>query len=270
MSEPEQRSRGGRLGAAVRARKWLVGLVLAAIAAAVTGLITNGINSGVHHVRGTFEKTAAPVGVTLDQMIDIRRPSNFGSAHYVFTRPIKAIPFPTRGDLRYIAAWDAWARQYGGLDADRTFVRIIVEGNSELPVVLTGLTVDVTRRARPPKGVHVVPFGGGPLGVRYFDVDLDARPAKVTSVPAEFTNQAAIDFPYRVSQTEPEVLNIAAYTTDCDCSWRAVLHWIYQHKSGVTVIDDHGRPFRTVSGSRSTQYLVSHGRFVKDSTGSPD
>ena len=67
------------------------------------------------------------------------------------TRPIKAIPFPTGGDLRYIAAWDAWARQYGGLDADRTFVRIIVEGNSELPVVLTGLTVDVTRRARPPE-----------------------------------------------------------------------------------------------------------------------
>jgi hypothetical protein len=82
-------------------------------------------------------------------------------------------------------------------------------------------------------------------------------------VPAEFTKEPAIDFPYTLSQTDPEVLNIAASTVNCDCSWRARLHWIYQGKPGVTVIDAHGLPFRTVSGSRSTTYYVSDGRFVK-------
>jgi hypothetical protein len=258
MSEPDQSSRGARLGAFVRARKWLVGIVVAGIAAAITGLIASGITSGVHRVGRKFEKTVAPV-----QVIGIQRPAKLGSAHYVFSKPISSIPFPTKGDLRYIPAWDAWAHSHGGLDADRSVVRVLVEGNSDLPVVLTDVTVDVTRRAAPPKGVYVVPFGGGPLGVRYFDVNLDSDPPVVQSVKAEFTKEPAIDFPYRVSQTDPEVLNIAASTAKCDCSWRALLHWVYKGKSDVTVIDDHGRPFRTVSGSRSTTYLVSNGRFVK-------
>ncbi len=263
MPKPGQRSRGERLGAFVRARKWLVSLVLGGVAAAVTGIIASGITSGVHRVSGKFEKTPSPLSATLDRVFTIQRPAKLGSAHYVFTRPIGSIPFPKKGDLRYIPAWDAWAHAHGGLDADRSVVRVIVEGKTALPVVLTGLTVDVTRRAAPPKGVYVVPFGGGPLGVRYFDVNLDRDPPVVRSVPAEFTNEPAINFPYRLSQTDPEVLNIAASTTKCACSWRARLHWIYQGKPGVTVIDDHGRAFRTVSGSGSTTYYVSDGRFVK-------
>ena len=258
MSEPDQSSRGARLGAFVRARKWLVGIVLAGIAAAVTGLVASGITSGVHRVSRKFEKTPPPVS-----LVRIQRPAKLGSAHYVFTRPIDSIPFPKTGDLRYIAAWDAWAHNHGGLDADRSVVRVLVEGNSDVPVVLTGVTVDVTRRAAPPKGTYLVPFGGGPLGVRYFAVNLDSDPPVVRSVKAEFAHQPAIDFPYTVSQTDPEPLNIAASTANCDCSWRALLHWVYRGKSHVTVIDDHGRPFRTVSGSRSTMYIVSDGRFVK-------
>jgi hypothetical protein len=263
MSEPDQRSRGARLGAFVRARKWLVGLVLGGITAAVTGIIASGITSGVHSISQKLDKKPPPVGATLDRLIQIQRPAKLTPAHYVFTRPISSITFPTKGDLRYTPAWDAWAHRHGGLDADLSVVRVIVEGNTTLPVVLTGLTVDVSRRGAPPKGVHVVAFGGGPLGVRYFDVNLDSDPPVVRSVKPEFTNEPAIDFPYRVSQTEPEVLNIAASTAKCDCSWRALLHWIYRGKSGVTVIDDHGRPFRTVSGSRSTTYIVSDGHFVK-------
>jgi hypothetical protein len=263
MSEQDQRSRGQRLGAFVRTRRWLVGLVLAGIATAVTGIVASGITSGVDRVGRKFQKTPAPIGVTLDRLVEIQRPAELGSGHYVFRRPISSIPFPTKGDLRYIPAWDAWAHRNGGLDADHSAVRVIVEGNTALPVILTGLTVDVTRRAAPPKGVHVAPFGGGPLGVRYFDVNLDAEPPMVQAVEGEFSNEPAINFPYRVSQTEPEVLNIAASTTKCDCSWRALLHWVYRGKSGTTVIDDHGRPFRTVSGSRSTTYIVSDRHFVK-------
>jgi hypothetical protein len=127
MPEPDQRSRGARLGAFVRARKWLVGLVLGGIAAAVTGIIASGITSGVHRVSQKFEKKPPPVGFTLDRLIEIQRPAKLGSAHYVFTRPISSITFPTKGDLRYIPAWDAWAHRQGGLDADRSVVQVIVE-----------------------------------------------------------------------------------------------------------------------------------------------
>jgi hypothetical protein len=265
VADSDQASRRERFGAFVRARKWLVGLVLGGIAAAVTGIIASGITSGVHRVTRQFEKTPAPVSVTRDRFFKIQRPHNLETAHYVFTRPISAIPFPTKGDLRYIAAWDAWAYQNGGLDADRTVVQVIVEGNTARPVILTGLTVDITRRVPPPKGTFVAAFGGAPFFIRHFAVDLDARPPTVTSVAAapEVGGKPAIEFPHTVSQAKPEALHIAAFTMKCDCSWKARLHWIYRGKSGTTVIDDNGRPFRTVSGSRSTKYFASDGHFVK-------
>src|SRR6478672_8738617 len=113
MPESGKRSRGERLGAFVRARKWLFGLVLAGVAAAITGLIASGITSGVHRVKREFEKTPSPISATLDRLFTIERPAKLGSAHYVFTQPIRSIPFPTKGDLRYIPAWDAWAHAHG-------------------------------------------------------------------------------------------------------------------------------------------------------------
>ncbi len=265
MPGADPKSRGMRriLESGTRAQRWLVGLVLAGVAAAVTGYVTSAITSGVDRVQGSLKKARSPIALTVDRSIQVRRSSKLGFAHYVFTRPIASIPYPTSGDLRYIPAWDAWARRQGGLDADSTGIQVVIEGTTQFPVVLTGLTVDITRRALPPKGAFVVPFGGGPLGVRYFAVNLDANPPAVTSVPAEFSNDPAIDFPYRVSQAEPEVLNIVAHTQKCDCEWRALLHWVYHGKSDVTMIDNGGRPFRTVSSSRSALYYANHGRFTR-------
>ena len=59
----------------------------------------------------------------------------------------------------------------------------------------------------------------------------------MTSVKAEFGSDPAIDFPYRVSQTDPEVLNIAASTSKCDCSWRARLHWVCEGLLGYLPLD---------------------------------
>lgn len=248
--EQEQSPRVGRfVRSGTRAKKWLFGLLLAGVAAAITSYVTGGITWGVDHVRGVVEEEPAPVGVTVTH--SARR----GSGHWVLAGPlssVRSLPLPT-GDRGDIEVWDAWAKQHGGVDGDMSAVEVVIEGATPYPVVLMGLTVDVVKRS-PPSGVHVVPFGGGPVGVRYFEVDLDKSPPTIASLPAEFDSTPAIDFPYRVSQTEPEVLQIRAYTLDCDCSWRANLQWVYHGKSGTTVVDDDGTPFRTVSGSGLAEY----------------
>jgi hypothetical protein len=236
-----------------KARKWLIGIVVAAVAAVLTSYVTGGITAGVDRVRGSFDEEPAPLGVT------VTRSPKYGSGHWVFAQPIKAvkaIPLPT-GDLGALDTWDAWAHGHGGMDSSTTGVEVVVEGATQFPVVLTGLTAEVVERAPPPRGVHVVPFGGGALHPRHFSVDLDASPPLVESVaaPPELENAPPpVDFPYRVSGTDPEVFLIFARASKCDCTWRANLEWVYQGKKGATVIDDAGQPFRTVSPSRSVIY----------------
>lgn len=236
-----------------RARKWLIGLVLAGVAAVITSYVASGIRSGVDHANSLVKHQPSPVVAT------VTRSANKGAGHWYFAGPasaVKAIPLPT-GNLASLETWDAWARAHGGVDADMTAVQVVLEGATPYPVILTGLTVDVIHRAAPSrKGVHYMVTGGGPVGVRYFEVILDKRPPTVRSIPAEFKpRKPAIDFPYKVSETDPEVLDIRAYALKCDCTWRANLQWIYHGKHGSTVIDDDGRPFRTVAGPSAIQYF---------------
>ena len=260
LSEENKQSSGvrGVFESGTRARKWLLGLVIAGVAAALTSYVTGGVTSGVDRVRGLVEDEPAPVGVTVTDS------GAHGSGHWVFTDSIssvKSLPLPT-GDLGHLEVWDAWARQHGGMDGDMTAIEVVVEGTTPYPVVLRGLTVDVVDRAPPPRGVHVVPFGGGALEGRHLQVDLDQSPPNVAAVPAppEIGDRPAITFPYRVSQTDPEVLLIMATTSECDCSWRGTLEWTYHGKNGTTVIDDDGKPFRTVAGSKSVQYYPEFDR----------
>jgi len=250
--------------ARTRATKWVLGLLLAGLAAAVTSYATGAIRSGVDAARDLFEEEAPPVGITLSQGIQAGREAKLGSAHWLFTRPINALPYPNSGDLTQIPAWDAWARQHGGIEADKTGVEVVIEGKTQYPVVLTALTVEVVRRDPPPKAILVAPFGGGPVGDRHFQVNLDASPPTVEALPDEFNPVPAVDFPYQVSQTDPEVFLIVAHALKCDCSWRARLHWVYHGQTGSTVIDQDGQPFRTASAAGKTAtYLAQNGRFEK-------
>jgi hypothetical protein len=261
VADDDQPSGGVRrvFESGTKARKWLLGLVLAGVAAAITSYVTGGITSGVDRVRGSFEEDPAPLGVT------VTRSAKYGSGHWVFRQPlgvVKAIPL-SDGDLGDLGVWDAWAHANGGMDSSTTAVEIVVEGATQYPVVLTGLTAEVIERAPPPKGVHVVPFGGGGLSPRYFSVDLDESPPTVESVSAAEELESAppaVNFPYRVSATDPEVFLVFASTRKCDCSWRASLEWVYQGKKGTTVIDDAGQPFRTVSPSKSVDYVPKFDR----------
>jgi hypothetical protein len=56
-----------------------------------------------------------------------------------------------------------------------------------------------------------------------------------------------VEFPYRVSAADPEVLLVTATTQTYDCDWYLELDWSSQGRTGTVRIDDHGRPFRTTS-----------------------
>ena len=65
-----------------KARKWLLGLVLAGVAAAITSYVTGGITSGVDRVKGSFEEDPAPLAVT------VTHSAKNGSGHWVLPGPM--------------------------------------------------------------------------------------------------------------------------------------------------------------------------------------
>ncbi|MGW1744199.1 helix-turn-helix domain-containing protein [Streptomyces sp. NPDC002092] len=146
----------------------------------------------------------------------------------------------------------AWAATQGAVHGRQTMVQISVQGKSSTAVVLNALRVRVVGRGTPLKGTtyDMAQGCGGGLGPRYFDVNLDInRPiARAVSGADDRGDPApAVQFPYRVSAQDPEVLLVTATTQTYDCSWYLELDWSSQGRTGTVRIDDHGRPFRTSS-----------------------
>ncbi|MBC3842231.1 hypothetical protein GXW82_24665 [Streptacidiphilus sp. 4-A2] len=92
--------------------------------------------------------------------------------------------------------------------------------------------------SRPPSGSTSTRPPLGPAGPR--------RPGG----PAD----PATDFPYSVSATDPQVLDIDATTVGRDVSWYLELSWSCGPQQGLLRIDDHGRPFRTAGMRGAPMY----------------
>ena len=95
---------------------------------------------------------------------------------------------------------------------------------------------------------------GGEFNVRRYTVNLDQdRPVALPDpgVPTSFT----------VSQKDPEVFEITASTSKCDCMWELLVPWTAEGEKGVVIIDDNGTPFHTVPsrGYPQKSWTLSNG-----------
>ncbi|GAB7103265.1 hypothetical protein JCM4814A_15790 [Streptomyces phaeofaciens JCM 4814] len=167
---------------------------------------------------------------------------------YVIAKPPQQVPPPPAP-----ADAEAWAVSQQAVHGRTTDLRISVQGRGSAAVVLEALHVRVVGRTTPAvrRGIAYSTYEGcgAPLVPRHFSVDLDARRTLARSVPGDDPDgpNTAVDFPYQVSLTEPEVLLVSARTESCTCDWYLELDWSSQGRTGTVRIDDHGRPFRTTS-----------------------
>ncbi|MGW1783440.1 helix-turn-helix domain-containing protein [Streptomyces sp. NPDC002143] len=165
---------------------------------------------------------------------------------YVIAKPPQQVPPPP-------APQDAaaWAASLEAVHGRTTHVRISVQGRGSAAVVLEALHVRVVNRTTPAarRGIAYSMYEGcGAILIpRHFSVNLDAHRPLARSIPGNDPERPdpAVDFPYRVSLQEPEVLLLSARTESCTCDWYLDLDWSSQGRTGTVRIDDHGRPFRT-------------------------
>lgn len=189
---------------------------------------------------------AKPTGLPLTWSAD-SQVWDTGCGHdYVIDKPPAQVPPPP-------AQQDAgaWAALQGAVQGRQTTVRISVQGRSSTAVVLEALRVRVVSRGNPAVGsAYSMDQGcGSELTPRRFTVNLDVdRPIarSVDGADSEHTIPA-VNFPYRVSAEDPEVLLVDATTQNYDARWYLELAWSSQGRTGTIRIDDHGRPFQTTS-----------------------
>ncbi|MFB7586120.1 helix-turn-helix domain-containing protein [Streptomyces sp. NPDC056169] len=159
--------------------------------------------------------------------------------HYLIDRPPARVgPPPVEQDA------PAWVAASGAVPAGEQYVTLTLQGSGKETVVLDSLTVR-TADKRAPLTWNDYAMGypgvgcGAAVPTRSFTVALDAtRPAVVPEAGQP-------DFPFKVSESAPEVFYVKADASAYDVSWYLELTWSSGSRHGTLKIDNKGRPFRT-------------------------
>ncbi|MGW6916364.1 helix-turn-helix domain-containing protein [Kitasatospora sp. NPDC054939] len=147
------------------------------------------------------------------------------------------------------AAIGSWAAAQQAVPGGHLRLQLTAQGAGATPVVLHAAYVHVVSTQPAPRWNAYTPGSGcgGQLTPAAFAVDLDAPAPRAVPVPAQEGNVkgATSDFPYRVSDTDPQVFQVDAATRAQDVSWYLDVVWSSGDRQGTLKVDDHGRPFRT-------------------------
>ncbi|MFF4505433.1 helix-turn-helix domain-containing protein [Streptomyces sp. NPDC001401] len=155
-----------------------------------------------------------------------------------------------------------WAAAYGAVSSGQQEVALTVQGTGAETVVLEALHVRVLSVSAPPAwNNYAMGSGcGGGVETKSFDVDLDQ------GSPAVTVKGGQRDFPYKVSESDPEVFYVVAHTKAHDIRWDLTLDWSSGSRRGTVHIDNAGTPFRTSSnvGRPSYVYPLGGSEWIKE------
>jgi plasmid maintenance system antidote protein VapI len=148
-----------------------------------------------------------------------------------------------------------WAAANSAVSAGEQRVALTVQGTGPETVVLESLHVNVVASGEPlPWNVYAMGDGcGGPVDIKSFDIDLDK------GSPSVGVTGGQRDFPYSVSESDPEVFYVVAHTTAHDVRWQLTMDWSSGKRSGTMRIDDDGTPFRTSAETGRPHYVYPLG-----------
>lgn len=251
---------------------WVAGVAGTVVAAVLAGIATGwlnkipGVNPDTSPTVASSSSAAEPgEPFTTNVTIDV----DDCSTNWYVPKAAPDIDFPRPtpkqdgviGD--YGSGWDTFSAADDGIPASPSSVFLSVQGKTSTAVVLNRLEIRIVQRRPAPVGTILDNPCGGEFIYRWLAVDLDQNPPKVAArldkvvieadPPTLPQNRQPIRFPYKVSSTDPEVFKITAETVKCDCEWIAVLSWQSAGRNGTKIINNLGKPFRTV-GRANARY----------------
>ncbi|MFJ8107209.1 helix-turn-helix domain-containing protein [Streptomyces sp. NPDC096132] len=170
--------------------------------------------------------------------------------HVLINRePDQVPPPPNEPDAR------GWITALGGVTAGQQMLALTVQGTGKATVVIEDLHVRVVDKSAPLawNDYQMHDGCGGGVDTRAFDVNLDNRQ------PTVDPRSGQRDFPYKVSESDPEVYYIFANARSYNVSWYLELEWSSGDRHGMLRVDDKGNPFRTSGNVGRPAYLYPNG-----------
>lgn len=170
-----------------------------------------------------------------------------GLPYLVDRSPAEVPPPPAEQDA------PGWVSALGGVSGGSQLLELTIQGTGKSTVVLEALHVRMVNRAAPLAwnaylmGYEGVGCGGG-VPTNSFDIDLDA------DRPAATPESGQRDFPFKVSESDPEVFSVTGDASSHDVTWYLELEWSSGARHGILRVDNHGKPFRTSGMSGNPQY----------------
>lgn len=201
---------------------------------------SGGSPSGDGNARGD-----APTGMPLTTRTRPYAYEDPCTQHFLVDRPPNAVPQPP-----FEQDAPGWVADLGAVASGGQFIEVTVQGTGSETVVLQGLHVRVQSTAAPlawndyRTGVGC----GGNVSTKRFGVDLDDGEPVAQPVSGQR------DFPYKVSESDPEVFYVKASAEAHDVRWYLEVEWSSGTRHGVMRVDDQGKPFRTSGNTGRTSY----------------
>ncbi|MFS8204778.1 helix-turn-helix domain-containing protein [Streptomyces sp. CWNU-52B] len=172
------------------------------------------------------------------------------SQHYLVDEKPQYVPPPaSEPDAR------GWVTALGGVPGGKQILALTVQGTGKATVVLKALHVRVVEKSAPlawndfAMGVGC----GGGVQTKSFGVNLD------DGRPQAAPKSGQRDFPYKVSESDPEVFYVYADARAHNVSWYLELDWSSGGKEGTVRINDNGKAFRTSGNAGRPAYTYPLG-----------
>ncbi|MGW3645889.1 helix-turn-helix domain-containing protein [Streptomyces sp. NPDC000878] len=163
--------------------------------------------------------------------------------------PDQVPPPPNEPDAR------GWNTALGAVTGGQQMVALTLQGTGKATVVLEDLHVRVVDKSEPLawNDYQMHDGCGGGVDTKAFDVNLDdGRP-----LVAPRSGQRG--FPYKVSESDPEVFYVFADARAYNVGWYLELEWSSGAQHGILRLDDNGNPFRTSGNAGRPSYVYPNG-----------
>jgi hypothetical protein len=155
-------------------------------------------------------------------------------------------------------------------------VRVVVTGQHERPVLITGLRANVLRRERPLS--QTIVFGPPQGAGENIQVGLDLD--SLTPSARSFDDKQFLAEPYfaahhvSVKPGEQVLFTVRAFTSKCYCEWELLVTAVVDGKEQVFSVKDGDQPFRTTAFATAYETIYNfdffkENRFVKLPPSSP-
>ncbi|WP_395575602.1 hypothetical protein [Streptomyces sp. BK79] len=136
---------------------------------------------------------------------------------------------------------------------DPAGLALTLQAKTSQAIVVTGVTVRRLSAAPVPRTGSIVRMEcGGGMSPRVFDVDLMAQ--EISLRPVSRGGGEAVDFPFKVSGSDPEQFILQLLPGDHDVRFTVEVHWISEGEARSETVTDGVHGFRVTGPGRLPVY----------------